>query len=279
LKWPRNHWPQKNPPGPPSSFLPNLLFFSTSRTAIVLICLFSLIGCVVETTPESPERISEQLIELLQDPQPDSRRTAALSLGKIGDPQSISALISALSDPDKEVRQWSAWALGNFGDALSQEALVGLVQHIPDPSASVRQAVVLALSQTNSSEAVLQVLAEAYTISTHATQLTIIQTLAQFEFPFAYGLFIQALKSADPFIRQAAIAGLGELGDPRGLLVMRTHLLQDSNVGVRSEAAFRLGKIGGSADLPALRQARETDPTPNVHFWATWSMKQISEET
>ena len=122
-------------------------------------------------------------------------------------------------------------------------------------------------------------LAEAYTISTHATQLTIIQTLAQFEFPFAYKIFIQALKSPDPLIRQTAIAGLGELGDSRGLLVMRTHLLQDSDVGVRAEAAFRLGKLGGPADEPALRQARETDPTPTVHFWATWSLNQIAEET
>jgi HEAT repeat protein len=200
-------------------------------------------------------------------------------LGKIGDPQSISALVSALSDPDEEVRQWSTWALGNFGSSLTKEALVSLVQHVADPSDSVRQAVVLALSQTTISEEVMQVLAEAYTISTSDTQLTIIQTLAQFEFPFAYTLFIQALKSPDPLIRQSAIAGLGELGDPRGLLVMRTHLLQDSNVGVRSEAAFRLGKLGGPADIPALRQAKETDSTPNVHFWATWSLEQIGSET
>jgi HEAT repeat protein len=234
---------------------------------------------VVETTPESPDRVTERLIVLLRDPQPDTRRTAALSLGKISDPQSISALVSALSDPDEEVRQWSTWALGNFGSSLTKEALVSLVQHVADPSDSVRQAVVLALSQTTISEEVMQVLAEAYTISTTDTQLTIIQTLAQFEFPFAYPLFIQALKSPDPLLRQTAIAGLGELGDPRGLLVMRTHLLQDSNVGVRSEAAFRLGKLGGPADIPALRQAKETDSTPNVHFWATWSLEQIGSET
>jgi HEAT repeat protein len=200
-------------------------------------------------------------------------------LGKISDPQSISALVTALSDPDDEVRQLSAWALGNFGSSLTKEALVSLVQHVADPSDSVRQAVVLALSQTTISEEVMQVLAEAYTISTRDTQLTIIQTLAQFEFPFAYALFIQALKSPDPLIRQTSIAGLGELGDPRGLLVIRTHLLQDSNVGVRSEAAFRLGKLGGPADIPALRQAKETDSTPNVHFWATWSLEQIGSET
>ncbi len=155
---------------------------------------------------------------------------------------------------------------------------MSLVQHVSDPSDRVRETVVLALSRATISEKVMQVLAEAYNISSQATQLTIIQTLSQFEFAFAYDLFIQALKSPEPLIRQSAIAGLGELGDPRGLLVMRTHLLQDSNVGVRSEAAFRLGKLGGPADRPALRQARETDPTPNVHFWATWSLSQIEDE-
>lgn len=236
-----------------------------------------LFGCVVETTPEQPGHVTEQLIALLDDPQPDIRRTAALSLGKISEPQSMSALVSSLSDQDEEVRQWSAWALGNIADSLTQEALIALVQHVADPSDSVRQAVVLALRQTSASEEVIHVLAEAYAISTHETQLTIIQTLAQFEFPFSYDLFIQALKNPDPLIRQTAISGLGELGDPRGLLVMRTHLLQDSHVGVRSEAAFRLGKLGSPADLPALRQARETDPTPDVHFWATWSLAQISD--
>jgi len=259
--------------------LRNLLFPTRLSTLIGALFLFVLTSCIVETTPETPAQITERLIALLKDPQPDMRRTAALSLGKISHPQTISALVASLSDNDDEVRQWSAWALGNLSTSLTQDALVTLVQHVADPSDSVRQAVVLALSRTTISEEVIQVLAEAYTISTHSTQLTIIQTLAQFEFPFAYPLFLEALKSPDPLIRQTAIAGLGELGDSRGLLVMRTYLLQDPNVGVRSEAAFRLGKLGSSADIPALRQARETDPTPNVHFWATWGLAQIGEET
>ncbi len=191
----------------------------------------------------------------------------------------MSALVSALSDSDEQVRQWSAWALGSLGDTLSKKALVALIQHVADPSESVREAVVLALSHSSASKDTMQVLLEAYTISTPATKLAIIQTLAQFEFPFAYDLFLQALRSSNPLIRQTAIAGLGELGDPRGLLVMRTHLLRDSNVGVRAEAAFRLGKLGDSADILALRQAKEKDPSPNVHFWATWSLTQIDDET
>jgi len=247
--------------------------------AIGALSLFGIMGCVIESIPESPEKVTEQLIPLLKDSQPNTRRTAALSLGKIADPQSITALVSALSDPDDEVRQWSAWALGTMSASLSEPALVALVQHLTDPSDSVKQAVVVALGRTTISEELMKVLTEAYTISTISTQRTIVQALSHFEFPFSYSLFLQALQSADPLTRQAAIAGLGELGDSRGLPILRTHLLEDASVGVRSEAAFRLGKLGSRADVPALRQAMETDQTPNVHFWASWALAQIGQDT
>jgi len=242
-------------------------------------CFVGLIGCVLESPSESPETVTERLIPLLADAQPDTRRTAALSLGKIGDPQSIPALVLALSDPDDQVRQSSAWALGTMSDSLSEQSLVALVQRLTDPSDSVKQAVVLALSRTTVQEELLQVLTEAYAISTMTTQRAIIQTLAHFEFPFSYSLFLQALENPDSLTRQAAIAGLGELGDRRGLTVLRKHLLQDTSVGVRSEAAFRLGKLGTSTDVLALKQAMETDPTPNVHFWASWALAQIHQNT
>jgi len=163
--------------------------------------------------------------------------------------------------------------------SLSEQALVALVQHLTDPSDSVKQAVVMALGRTSISEELMQVLTEAYTISTIVTQRTIVQAFSHFEFPSSYSLFLHALQSPDPLTRQAAIAGLGELGDRRGLPILHTHLLQDTSVGVRSEAAFRLGKLGSSADVPALRQAMEADPTPNVHFWASWAIAQIGQDT
>ncbi|MEO7861588.1 MAG: HEAT repeat domain-containing protein [Nitrospirales bacterium] len=256
-----------------------LPFPTSSATLIGAIYFFGLIGCVIESPSESPETVTGRLIPLLTDTHPDTRRTAALSLGKIGDPQSIPALVLALSDPDDQVRQSSAWALGTMGESLSDHSLVALVQHLTDPSDSVKQAVVLALGRTAVQEELLQVLTEAYAISTIDTQRTIIQSLAHFEFPFSYSVYLQALESPDSLTRQSAIAGLGELGDPRGLPFLRTHLLQDPSVGVRSEAAFRLGKLGTSADVPALKQAMETDPTPNVHFWASWAIVQIGPNT
>ena len=200
-------------------------------------------------------------------------------MGKVGSPQGISSLVSALGDEDEEVRYWSAWALCMLSESLPKTAIVALIQQLTDPSLRVKQAVALALGRTSSPEELMQVLGEAYSISPPSTQQAIIQTLTHFEFPFSYALFLQALKSPDPFMRQTGIAGIGELGDPRGLMVLRTHLLEDSNVGVRAEAAFRLGKRGGSADLPALKKAKDTDPTPQVHFWASWALDQIQEPT
>ncbi|WP_342347791.1 HEAT repeat domain-containing protein [uncultured Nitrospira sp.] len=257
-----------------------MLPFPTSRATLIgAIGFFGLLGCVIESPPEPPETVTERLIPLLNDTQPDTRRTSALSLGKIGDPQSIPALVLALSDPDDQVRQSSAWALGMMAESLSEQSLVALVQHLTDPSDSVKKAVVLALGRTAVHEELLQVLTEAYAISTIDTQRTIIQSLAHFEFPFSYSVYLQALESPDSLTRQSAIAGLGELGDPRGLPFLRTHLLQDPSVGVRSEAAFRLGKLGTSADVSALKQAMETDPTPNVHFWSSWALVQIDPNT
>ncbi|MDR4461647.1 MAG: HEAT repeat domain-containing protein [Nitrospirales bacterium] len=256
-----------------------LLFPTNIAIVIGAICFIGPFGCVLESPPEPPEAVTERLIPLLTDAQPNTRRTAALSLGKIGAPQSIPALVLALSDPDDQVRQSSAWALGMMADSLSEQSLVALVQHLTDPSDSVKQAVVLALGRTAVQEELLQVLTEAYAISTIDTQRTIIQSLAHFELPFSYSVYLQALESPDSLTRQSAIAGLGELGDPRGLPFLRTHLLQDPSIGVRSEAAFRLGKLGTSADVLALKQAMETDPTPNVHFWASWALVQIGQNT
>ena len=234
-------------------------------------------GCIRDSPPEPPDQVSQRLITLLDDPQADVRRTAALSLGKISDPASINGLVKSLSDPDQEVRQWSAWALGNLGDHLSQEAVVALIQSLADPSEKVKQTAALALGRTSASKETLKVLSEALHISTPSTQQAIIQGLSHFSFPFAYEIFLEASQSPDPFTRQTALAGMGELGDPRGIPVLRTLLLQDSHVGVRAEAAYRLGKRGGKGEISALQQARDTDPTPTVHFWASWALGQLSD--
>jgi HEAT repeat protein len=261
--------------------LPPLFFYTFLASRFWVACTIYLIflgGCVNEPPPATPEQVTLRLVPLLQDPVLSIRRTAALTLGKIAHPSGIPSLVRSLADSDQEVRQWSAWALGNMGEELTEPALVGLIQRLADPSDSVRQAAALAIGRTNASEDMMRVLEEAFDIATPLTQQAIVQALSHFSFPFSYAVFLEASRSPNPFIRQAAIAGFGELGDPRGLPLLRTQVLEDPNVGVRAEAAYRLGKLGGKEEMPALEQARNSDPTPTVYLWSSWALEQIGQE-
>ena len=66
------------------------------------------------------------------------RVTAALELGRLGDPNAVDPLVDALDDPNASVRAAAAAALEQIGDT---SALPGLKQHRLDRSDAVRRAV------------------------------------------------------------------------------------------------------------------------------------------
>src|SRR2546428_11840782 len=85
--------------------------------ALLLISL-SLASCVVSTdyAAPTPEQALPRLLAVLKDPNPEQRRTAAQSLGKIARKEAVPALMEALRDPDAGVRRHAAWALGLIGE-------------------------------------------------------------------------------------------------------------------------------------------------------------------
>src|SRR3989454_12141483 len=83
--------------------------------------------------PAGPDFVVSRLVASLNDPNPDVRRTAALSLGKIARPQATAALVERLGDPDPLVRQYSAWALGNLGEKAIDQAGTALGQMLSGP--------------------------------------------------------------------------------------------------------------------------------------------------
>ena len=72
-------------------------------------------GLEVEVTEPKPFHI-ESLIEDLEDENSNTRESAAMLLGNMGDSQAIEPLIKALKDEDDDVRQWAARALGTIGE-------------------------------------------------------------------------------------------------------------------------------------------------------------------
>jgi HEAT repeat protein len=228
-------------------------------------------GCQAEAPVGNPQTVTARLVTLVQDPSPDVRRTAALSLGKIGHSAATTALVEALSDPDSYVRQYSAWALGQIGEDVNDTAAVRLAGALSDEHPSVKQAAAAALGKIGPRPPVIAILMQALAVGERRSRRAAVEALAQLEARSAGPALRKALSDPDPAVRQGAVAALGELGDRRALPDFRERLLFDASPGVRAEAAYRLGKLGDPGDhaeWQALEEAAHDDASPIVRVWA-----------
>jgi HEAT repeat protein len=243
---------------------------------IVLVGIVAMLsGCYTGTAPE-PEVVVPRLIALLQDPNPDLRQTAALSLGKIASAEAASSLILSLRDADPSVRQYSAWALGNLGKRASSEAASALIVLLDDPVSTVADAAAQAIGSIGAEpEAVTHLLTILREGSDQARRAAI-AVLGVLESPLAYNGLLSALADHDADLRQGAVAALGELGDRRAIPGIEARLRLDSSGGVRTEAAYRLGIMSDEGSLPILRAAAAEDPNERVRRWAQRAIEALT---
>jgi HEAT repeat protein len=232
-------------------------------------------GCYELPAASQPDVVVAELIRLLRDPAPDVRRTAALSLGKIGRPEAAHALVAQLSDQDPQVRQYSAWALGNLGEDIVDVAGPALVTRLSDRDDDVRTSVAQALGRLGAPPSIKPIL-EIVLHGDPGARKAAIQALGWLEAPESFPSLIRSLADRDAGIRQAAIAALGELADIRAVPYLAERLRKDPDPGVRSECAFRLGKLGGKSAIRAL-QAATQDPDPRVRRWARAALESVQE--
>lgn len=232
-------------------------------------------GCVRESPPRQPQQVAQTLVALLADPQPEVRRSAAMSLGKLGLAEAAGPLIGALEDPDAGVRASSAEALGALGDQVRDRAALPLVGRLRDPSDAVKLAASRALWTIGGTQAVVEVVAESLRDPEAETRLAAALALGGLEARSAFPDLVAALRDVDGRVRQAALAALGELADRRVLPRFKERLLSDPDPAVRSEAAYRLGKLGGADDEAVLRRAAEADPAASVRWWAGWAANEL----
>lgn len=262
----------------PSRIEAPLLRKNSVLPALLLIGFALGAGCQVEAPVGAPENVTARLVPLLRDPSRDVRRTAALSLGKIGHVAGATALVQALSDPDFQVREYSAWALGQIGEDVNNESAIRLAGVLSDERRSVRHAAAQALGKIGPRPPVIAILTQALAAGESDSRRAAVESLAQLEARSAYPALRKALTDQDPAVRQGALAALGELGDRRVLADFRERLLFDVDPGVRTEAAYRLGKLGDPGDhaeLQTLDEAAGNDASPGVRLWAGWARTHI----
>jgi HEAT repeat protein len=246
--------------------------------ALLLIGL-SLAGCVVSTdhADHTPEQALQHLRAVLKDPNPEQRRTAAQSLGKIARKEAVPALVDALCDPDAGVRRHAAWALGMIGEdavGLDRSPLASLLF---DPDPGVREAAAMALGQTGDTQTGIELLLERVREpdTPSDSKRLAVAALGGMEARTAAPFLTKLLADPDAQVRRWAVAALGEIADQETVAPLSRVLTKDPDPGVRIEAAFRLGKFGGEAARPALTAALK-DANEDVRRLANAALKELA---
>ena len=250
--------------------------FRSMPWAFLVISLI-LTACIVSTDHRepTPEQVIPRLMAVLKDPNPELRRTAAQSLGKIARKEAVPALLEALRDPDAGVRRHAAWALGMIGeDALGPDRSP-LAQLLFDIDPSVREAAAMALGLTGDTQAGIELLLERLQESGTPTDSKRLAaaSLGGMEARSAVTGLTKLLSDQDARVRRWAVAALGEIADEQAVKPLSALLTKDPDPGVRLEAVFRLGKFGGTAARPALTAALK-DANEDVRRVAAASLKE-----
>jgi HEAT repeat protein len=245
----------------------------------LLLSNLSLTSCVVSTdyADLAPEQALPHLRAVLKDPNPELRRTAAQSLGKIARKEAVPALVDALCDPDAGVRRHAVWALGMIGEDSVGPDRSPLSALLFDPDPGVREAAAMALGLTGDTQTGIELLLDR--LQEPATPADAKRLAAAsfggMEARTAVPFLTWLLADPDAQVRRWAVAALGEIADQKTVAPLSKVLTKDRDPGVRIEAAFRLGKFGGEAARPALTAALK-DVNADVRRLANAALKELA---
>jgi aminopeptidase N len=216
------------------------------------------------------------------------RADAAEALGKLkGDDEVAAALGEALrNDKSTGVRRTAASSLGELGGGLASKQLLEALNTAKEPV--VRGGIVLTLENFKDDAAVVARLqAVAREDSSYRARGAALRTIGHIKGAGAYETLAAAVNadSPDGFLRNAALSGLGSLGDDKAVPLLRewaapgkdmdsreaaisslarlqkdneeltqviAGYLQDSHFPIRRTAIYALGGRGDASAIPAL---------------------------
>jgi HEAT repeat protein len=246
------------------------LFSRTSSCTIVCsvaLAVLCLAGCVQDSPPSSEHTVSV-LLESIRDESPEVRRTAAESLGKIGDPRAVDSILPLMHDPAAMVREASLLAMGRLKPPATDGVVVLLTQALEDPVESVRQAAVVAIGDIDPGPRLLQPVVGLLRSSDVTVRRAAVQALLQVDSSQSIPALVAAGRDSDSEVRQGIVAVVGEWGGPAASSWLRVRLAEDPSPGVRAEAAYRLGTLSDPDTRAALKMTTAKDPDSGVRRWA-----------
>ena len=240
----------------------------------VLFCL-TLVGCLQEAPGPFPGQSKALLTALLKDINPEMRRTAVESLGKIGDRTAVPSVLPLLTDPIPLVRAAAAQALGRMATPADEAAVAGLTEALRDPADNVRQAAAMAIGDIEPSPrqlAVITTLAQGTDVRVRRIAVQALQSLDTS--PVASALLPLA-DDPDAEVRQGTVACLGNSDDVRAGRVLKQRLAQDPSPAVRAQAAYHLGEVRGIDARSVLEAAAAKELDSGVRRWIEAELRSL----
>jgi HEAT repeat protein len=250
---------------------------SQSLSFSSILIIFGFVGCLQEAPAPSEERTRIVLTALLQDNNPDVRRTAAESLGKIGDRSGVQSVLPLLSDDVPLVRAAAAKALGRMGTASHEALVVGLSRSLEDPVDSVRHAAAIAIGDIEPGVGQLADIVPLLQAPRMDVRRAAVRALLSLDTSRIVPALLRSLSDPDAEVRQGAVAALGASGDPRAAMALQQWLAHDASAAVRAEAAYHLGKFIGGDARSALKAAASREPDHGVRLWIEAELTSLRE--
>lgn len=216
------------------------------------------------------------LTSLLHDENAEVRRTAVESLGKIGEQSVVAMVVPLLADQVPVVRVAVAKALGRIG-VSNVTVTDALTQSLEDPDDAVKGAAAMAIGELEPPSVQLKPVVSLVQVSDVHVKRAAIRALLDADVHQWVPLILPALDDPDAEVRQCAMAVLATSGDSRVRTRIHKRFTQDSSAAVRAEAAYHMGRLGGSESRSVLRAALMREPDEGVRRWIEAELNSLRE--
>ena len=192
-----------------------------------------------------PAELVTALLQAVDDENGKVRLDAIYAAGVIAKaplaPDQVARLIKALDHYDPAVRAGAGRVIGRLRIAEAGDALLKAVN---DSQADVRYAAIRALGAIRETRATAALTEQFAYYKRGEGAWSALEALARIAAPGSVPLFKEQLQDKDPYIRRAAVEGLGRAGDTSSIEVLERNVTTDESPMVRIAAAFALQKLG-----------------------------------
>jgi HEAT repeat protein/MFS-type transporter involved in bile tolerance (Atg22 family) len=196
---------------------------------------------------------SDHLLRALHDPSPRVRRQAALSIGKLNDPDATASLVAFVRDRPELVEEETLDALG---DLQASDAVPVVARMMHDPRAYLRRQAARTLGRIGSPDAVGPLCRAATEEGDPDLRRAAVQALRLLDSPEADSVIGSALLDSHQSVRTAAAEAVGEL-QRRHLAPALRECLTVHGLENAAEVAYALGCVGEADDLRLILDAAD----------------------